>query len=248
MLHVARAQTWIHACQVGVGMELAALIAGVALATFPYSAELPSCTSIANAAPCFLLKSWCSKSRSSVACFLVSIAVYAKGKLSESVYKRTCHNETLQDRSVSTWVVLLSKKHKRICVLSPRSLGSMERSNTFETSSSHSSSRHWVCRLENTHASKILSGWDVFSWVHGNNRHCKTCFLLYTQFHAVVSLCTLHTYILISVDHFVHLASEDSFFLPLSSWYLSIFDGTCRVSMLKHVWQNVLVIWSTMKH
>jgi len=57
MLHVARAQTWIHACQVGVGMELAALIAGVALATFPYSAELPSCTSIANAAPCFLLKS-----------------------------------------------------------------------------------------------------------------------------------------------------------------------------------------------
>lgn len=97
--------------------------------------------------------------------FLVFIPVYAKGKLSESVYKRTCHNEIIQDRSVCTWLVLLSKKHKRICVLSPRSLGSMERSNTFETSSSHSSSRHWVCRLENTHASKILSGWDVFSWV-----------------------------------------------------------------------------------
>lgn len=57
------------------------------------------------------------------------------------------------------------QKRPKKCVLSPRSLGSMERSNTFETSSSHSSSRHWVCRLENIHASKMVSGWDVFSWV-----------------------------------------------------------------------------------
>ena len=164
MLHVVRAQTWIRlsgwrwngtgcfdcwSCPCNLSIQRRASKLHI---------HCQCCT-------VFLLKSWSSKSRSFVACFLVSVPVYAKGKLSESVYKRTCDDETLQDRSVSTWVVLLSKKHKRICVLSPRSLGSMERSNTFETSSSHSSSRHWVCRLEITHASKILSGWDVFSWV-----------------------------------------------------------------------------------
>ena len=111
----------------------------------------------------FLLKSWSSKSQfcsTWVKSCIMFFGVYSclcQRKVNWEIL-RVCIRVRVTMKHSKRGLFVLSwfcfpKNEKRICVLSPRSLGSMERSNTFETSSSHSSSRHWVCRSENIIAS-----------------------------------------------------------------------------------------------